>query len=731
MQVVRKIKIGPFLVISSVLALWTFLAAQPVQAHVYNTASTPSCSSLPTADTFFDSATIPISATSSSGTTTAAEGTATANSGNIRYVYAKITIPALAAGELRVFDSRSGTDPVSAAALCRRGSRIGSFSKSYSSSKHPSSTSATHTTDDEHETFQIRVPVSPGDEEYIVVIDPEGTPPTDSLPTVTIAATFHGAIESTSPLLGRQGALDPGEVESRTLVITAPGLLTLETTGSTDTVGTFGDDPEVESGGSGGNFKMVMPVETDTTGKTLKVEGQAPTTAGPYTLNMDFEVAMSTTASPTEITVADAPTWTGTVIADDDTTLQIDKSGDADYFVFTSTASGFLTVEAMNATGATRHSNTSGTLYGPDGQIATASSGGGGNHFKLRVPILLTTPYLVKVTGSIGHYDLSFAFNATENQGTSASTGDPMATVDCTDAATVNDAHEICARGTRSQQERDRYLINVMESGTLYVHTTGSTDTVGTLYGPDGGQVATNDNDGQGNNFRIAAAVNPGLHIVEVRGQNANTEGAYGLVTNFIAGGGGPVTPPGTGTETEEELRARIADLQRDLNACREPVVTDARGALGNPPNGGFRSGIGLISGWVCEAEEVEVIITSNDRQAAPVTLTVAQGTERPDTVGQCDHNDPNTGFGMTYNFNHLREGEYTITAYADGDTQIGEPRTFNVRHLTTFAIDDTTRFLRDLEAAECRVNDFPAVGEDTILEWEESTQNFMIIDAG
>ena len=33
MQTLLKTKIGPFLVISSVLALWTLLAAQPVQAH--------------------------------------------------------------------------------------------------------------------------------------------------------------------------------------------------------------------------------------------------------------------------------------------------------------------------------------------------------------------------------------------------------------------------------------------------------------------------------------------------------------------------------------------------------------------------------------------------------------------------------------------------------------------------------------------------------------------------
>ena len=50
MQALLKTKIGPFLVISSVLALWTLLAAQHIQAH---SLSDPSCSRPPTAQNFF------------------------------------------------------------------------------------------------------------------------------------------------------------------------------------------------------------------------------------------------------------------------------------------------------------------------------------------------------------------------------------------------------------------------------------------------------------------------------------------------------------------------------------------------------------------------------------------------------------------------------------------------------------------------------------------------------
>ena len=116
------------------------------------------------------------------------------------------------------------------------------------------------------------------------------------------------------------------------------------------------------------------------------------------------------------VTLPGAPTWTGTILSDDgttdDTTLQIDGSADEDYFLFSPSGNGFLTIEAENApTGATTHSDTAGTLYGPDGQIATASGGGGGNHFKFRVPVD-SMDYVVKVTGTTGEYALRFVFDS-------------------------------------------------------------------------------------------------------------------------------------------------------------------------------------------------------------------------------------------------------------------------------------------------------------------------------
>ena len=773
MQAFMTAKVRPFLVISSVLAVWLLLAAQPAQTHT-TTLPSPTCSSLPDDEFFTSSADIISTAPTPTITTQQGVGSTTRE----RLRYGKITIPALAAGELRVFSTTSPSDAV----LCRGGSTRASSRTSYTAHNSAENAAAAadraaanttiseasaksalrsaaaaltavanalaaagHTTEaaqarndaatatgianadadqnasDEisalgdaaddleiaaavfHTGFQIRAEVRPGDEAYVLVVAV-----VDVTAAPTVAIQFHGAIEegAATARQGLEGFLDAGEVESRSIVITAPGLLTLETTGSTDTVGMFGASTEMfESGGSGGNFKMAVPVENSATAQTLTVEGQTPTTTGAYTLDMDFQVAQDgATAAPTQITVTDVPDWTGTGIPTDDTMLQIDGSTDADYFVFDSSAIGLVTVEATNASGTTSHADTAGTLYGPTGQIATATSGNG-NHFRFRVPVD-TQPYLVEVTGTTGMYDLRFAFQTATAQAASATTPAADDSVTCPGTPADPDAtaaNLICPSASTGQQERDRYQIDIMESGTLYVHTTGNTDTRGVLYGPDGRQLGEDDNSGQGTNFSIAVSVNPGLHIVEVRGQNRRTTGAYGLVTSFIAGAG-PVDPTDPTDPT--------------------PPATDATGALDDPPNGGSRSGIGLIRGWVCQARSVQVAITGPSEGTARLVQTISTpygSVREPEAVARCRHTSPNIGFAAQFNYNLLEEGTYTAEARADG--QPIATNTFTVVRIS----DDV--FLEDASSGEVRVEDFPFTGDSTILEWDEASQNFQIVD--
>ena len=86
-------------------------------------------------------------------------------------------------------------------------------------------------------------------------------------------------------------------------------------------------------------------------------------------------------------------------------------------------------------------------------------------------------------------------------------------------------------------------------------------------------------------------------------------------------------------------------------------------GYLDNPGPDSFQSGIGVISGWVCEGDTVEIQIGTAGRQVA------AYGTERRDTESACG--DTDNGFGLLFNWNLLGDGEHAVVAYVD-DVELG-----------------------------------------------------------
>ena len=130
---------------------------------------------------------------------------------------------------------------------------------------------------------------------------------------------------------------------------------------------------------------------------------------------------------------------------------------------------------------------------------------------------------------------------------------------------------------------------------------------------------------------------------------------------------------------------------------------------LENPQPGSFQSGVGVISGWACEANTIEISFNGGPR------LTAGVGTIREDTHGVCG--DTNNGFGLLYNWNRLGAGPHTVTAYADGEE-------FARVIVTVTTLGE--EFRRGLNR-EVTITDFPAVGTDTVLQWQEAQQNFVI----
>ena len=139
-----------------------------------------------------------------------------------------------------------------------------------------------------------------------------------------------------------------------------------------------------------------------------------------------------------------------------------------------------------------------------------------------------------------------------------------------------------------------------------------------------------------------------------------------------------------------------------------EPV-----GYLENPGPASFQSGIGVISGWVCEADRVEIEIETAG--GAVSMLEAAYGTERLDTARMCE--DTDNGFGLLFNWNLLGDGEHEVAASVDG-VELGRATVT----VTTLGVE----FLRGVEGA-CMVDDFPSPGQTVTLEWQQTSQNFVI----
>lgn len=144
-------------------------------------------------------------------------------------------------------------------------------------------------------------------------------------------------------------------------------------------------------------------------------------------------------------------------------------------------------------------------------------------------------------------------------------------------------------------------------------------------------------------------------------------------------------------------------------------ATTATRGALGNPGHGTTMSGIGVISGWKCDAGELTVRFNGG----APIPLSY--GSVRTDVrdAGACPHAE--VGFVALWNWGNLGDGQHTAVVYDDG-------REFA---RSTFRVVTTGEaFLPDAEG-QCVVPDFPAPGENALFTWNTGTQHLELTDVG
>ena len=214
--------------------------------------------------------------------------------------------------------------------------------------------------------------------------------------------------------------------------------------------------------------------------------------------------------------------------------------------------------------------------------------------------------------------------------------------------------------------DMDYFSAAVPHAGVLVVETSGPTATVGTVW-QAGEELATAARGGVGQNFRLSVRVAPGPVVFAVEGNGQQT-GRYTLQVTFLPG------------------------------------------FLENPGAASFQSGIGLISGWTCDADEVEIVLNGEPQEAA-------YGTARLDTEAMCGDSD--NGFGLLFNWNLLGDGEHEVVALVDG---------VELDRATVTVTTLGTEFLRDVTGT-CTAADFPTGDETVTLAWQQTQQNFVIVD--
>ena len=142
--------------------------------------------------------------------------------------------------------------------------------------------------------------------------------------------------------------------------------------------------------------------------------------------------------------------------------------------------------------------------------------------------------------------------------------------------------------------------------------------------------------------------------------------------------------------------------------SCDQHAPADLGGVLENPQSNSFQSGTGVIAGWRCAAERIDIAIDG-------VMFQAAYGTSREDTRDICG--DADNGFGLLVNWNLFGDVQHHVQALADG---------IEFAHATLSVSTFGTEFLTGV-TGQYALMDFPQTGMTTPVQWQEPLQNFVI----
>ena len=525
-------------------------------------------------------------------------------------------------------------------------------------------------------TFKVDDGKADSDSAYTMTIDAPvtNTAPTAANNTVTTRVDTAYTFEADD-----FGFTDTnGDTLASVKIVTLPALGTLALDGTAVTV-----DVDVAKTDIDADKLIFTPVVgasgTGYASFTFKVNDGTVDSDSAYTMTIDVEVAPVTNTAPTA--------------ANNTVTTRVDTAYtfEADDFRFDDMDTGdtlasvkIVTLPAL------------GTLA-LDG--AAVSLNGGVTKADIDGNMLTFTP----VTGASGTGYATFTFKV--NDGTVDSDSAYTMTIDVTAPTTSSDA---TLSAIALQDASDDSAITI--SPTFTAETTSYTASVdndvdeitiaptvnesnATIEYLDSTDTEITDADGEKTGQQVSLVVGPNTLKVQVTAEDGTTPRTYTVtVTRDRATGIGPGITTGRRSPPSP------------------PPPGDVVGYLENPGAASFQSGIGVISGWVCDAEEVEITLNGEPQEAA-------YGTARLDTEAMCGDSD--NGFGLLFNWNLLGDGEHEVVALVDG---------VELDRATVTVTTLGTEFLRDVTGT-CTAADFPTGDETVTLAWQQTQQNFVLVD--
>ena len=376
---------------------------------------------------------------------------------------------------------------------------------------------------------------------------------------------------------------------------------------------------------------------------------------------------------------------------------QLNTPTDVDYFALTLPHAGVLVVETTGA------ADTVGRVWQDGEELARADSGGAGRNFWLSTPVA-AGPVLIAVTGT----------------GTSAYTLVTRLLVGFLENPAPDSFQS--GLGLLSGWVCEAEVVELEINGGPRITAAYGTVRADTAETEEGAELCGDTANGFGLLFNWNL-LGDGTHTVRAVADGVAFDQATFTVTTlgqeFVAGAAGTCAVPAFPSPAEtvtlvwQEAQQNFVLTDGNTPPVGAPPLTGAPvGVLENPAPNSFQSGIGVISGWVCEAEAVTIEV-----EIAGVShhLATAYGTERADTAIACG--DTDNGFGLLFNWNLLGDGTHTLVTLVDGAPW----RQATVR-VTTLGEE----FVAGV-AGECVVEDFPSSGEAVLLEWQEAQQNFVL----